>query len=299
MRITDNMVTASLVNQIQQLDSQQSSLQSEVSSGLSVTQPSDNPAVYGQVIELEGQNSQDAQYAANASQALSVVQSSYSGLSTLQQIYDRATELGALAGNGTNNTGDVQSYATELNQLIQQAVGVANSQYNGSYLYAGTAVTTQPFTTTTDGSGNIASVTYVGNSGQSMIPLSQTSNVSATTSGTTNQGIATMITNMIALSTAMQSGDASAVNTAASNLEPSDNVLTAAVAENGAVEARIQSDQTQLQSMSTQISTEISNDTSADLPSTIVKLNQTQLAYQAALETASKVMQLSLVDYIQ
>ena len=44
MRITDNMVTNSLVTQIQQLTSQQSQLQSEVATGLAVSQPSDNPA---------------------------------------------------------------------------------------------------------------------------------------------------------------------------------------------------------------------------------------------------------------
>jgi flagellar hook-associated protein 3 FlgL len=299
MRITDNMVTNSLVNEMQQLDTQQSNLHAEVSSGLSVTQPSDNPSVYGQVIELEGQNSQLAQYSANATQALNVVQSSYAGLSSLQQIYDRASELGTLASSGTNSASDTQSYATELNSLIQQAVGVANSQYNGSYLYAGTAVDAAPFTTTTDGSGNITAVDYVGNSSQTAIPVSGSSSVAPSTSGTTNAGIATFINQLIALQGAMNSGDPSAVSTATSALDPSDDVLTSAVAENGAVEARIQSDQTQLQSMTTQISSEISADTSANLPSTIVQLNQTQLAYQAALETANRVMQLSLVDYIQ
>ena len=44
----------------------------------------------------------------------------------------------------------------------------------------------------------------------------------------------------------------------------------------------------------------ISSETSADLPATIVKLNQTQTAYQAALQSASNIaMRLSLLDYIK
>jgi flagellar hook-associated protein 3 FlgL len=35
------------------------------------------------------------------------------------------------------------------------------------------------------------------------------------------------------------------------------------------------------------------------MPSTIVKLNQTQTAYQAALQSAANIMKLSLLDYIK
>ena len=47
------------------------------------------------------------------------------------------------------------------------------------------------------------------------------------------------------------------------------------------------------------LETLVSNEASVDLPTTIVKLNQTQTAYQAALSSAAKVMNLSLLDYIK
>jgi flagellar hook-associated protein 3 FlgL len=297
MRITNNMVTASIVAQLQQLETQQSSLQAEVSSGLAVTQPSDNPAAFGQVIQEEGQSSQLAQYNSNASQALNLAQASYGGLNSLTSVYDRATQLAAL-GSGTLGASANQAYADELNQLIQQAVTTANSQFNGNYLYAGTAVTTAPFTTTTDASGNITAVSYVGNSSQTAIPLSATSAVAPGTTGTTNAGLATMINNMIAVRDAMNSGNTSAFDTAQANLTADENTLSDAVAQNGAVQLRIQSEQTQGQAGATEVGQLISNQTNADLPSTITKLSQAQLAYQAALETASKVMQLSILNYI-
>ncbi len=298
MRITDNMVTNSITSELQQLSAQQSTLQTEVSSGLSVTQPSDNPAAFGQVVELESQSRQLAQYGDNASRALSIVQSSYSGLSSLNQIYNRASELSALGTNGAQTTSDLQGYASELDQLIQQAVQVGNSQFGGEYLFAGTAVTQPPYTTTTNASGQITGVTYVGNSTQASVPLSATSSVAPSTSGVTNTGIASLVNTMIALRDAIQTGDTAGAATAATSLTSAEGVLTDAVAENGAVQARIQSDKTQQQAMATEISSQISTATSADLPTTIVKLNQSQLAYQAALETVSKVMQLSLIDYI-
>ena len=56
-----------------------------------MTQPSDNPAAFGQVIQEEGQSSQLAQFSQNAAQALNLAQASYAGLNSLTQIYDSAT----------------------------------------------------------------------------------------------------------------------------------------------------------------------------------------------------------------
>jgi flagellar hook-associated protein 3 FlgL len=297
MRITNNMVLGGIVAQLQQLETQQSTLQSEVSSGLAVTQPSDDPSGFGQVIQEQGESAQIAQYSANATQALNLSQASYAGLNSLTQIYDRASQLATL-GTGTLGSSADSAYADELNQLIEQAVTTANSQFNGSYLYAGTAINAAPFTTTTDSSGNITAVSYVGNNNQTAIPLSPTSSVSPATSGATNSGIAAMINDMIAVRDALNNNDTTGLSTAATNLTNDENTISDAVAENGAVQLRIQSEQTQEQSGATEVSQLISNQTSADLPTTITKLSQAQLAYQAALETASKVMQLSLLDYI-
>ncbi len=297
MRITNNMVTNSVLSELQQLDTQQSSLQAEVSSGLAVTQPSDDPAVFGQVIQEEGQSSQLAQYSKNAAQALNLAQSSYSGLNSLTQIYDSATQI-ATSGTGTLGAGAASGYADELNQLIEQAVTVANSQYNGNYLYAGTAVDKPPFQAATDSNGNITSVTYAGNSSQAAIPLSPTSSVAPTTSGATNLGLADMLNNMIAARDALNGGDPATISKAATQLNASEEVLSSAAADNGAVQLSIQSEQTQEQSASMELTSLMSSQTNADLPTTITKLDQTQLAYQAAMETAAKILQLSITQYI-
>ncbi len=297
MRITNNMVTNTMLTELQSLSSQQSQLQSEISTGLAVTQPSDDPAAFGQVISMESQSRQLAQFSDNASRALDVANSSYSGLNSLTTIYDRATQLGTL-GTSTDGTSSNAAYASELDQLIQQTVSTANSQVGGQYLYGGTATDTPPFTTTTDSSGTITGVSYVGNTNQTSIPLSSTSSVTVGTSGATNQGIATFINHLVALRDALTSGDPTALSTANTNLTGDDNALTDAVAENGAVQSRIQSEQTQQTAESTELSTQISDATSADLPSTEVKLNQAQLAYQAALQTAASVMHMSILNYI-
>jgi len=97
---------------------------------------------------------------------------------------------------------------------------------------------------------------------------------------------------------AMNGGDTTAISQAATQLNSSEEVLSSAAADNGAVQLSIQSEQTQEQSASTELTSLMTSQTNADLPTTITQLDQTQLAYQAAMETAAKVLQLSITQYI-
>ena len=234
---------------------------------------------------------------ANATQALTVSQASYSGLQSLNSISNRAGELATL-GTGTLGSSAMQSYGTETNQLIEQAVQAANSSFNGVYLYGGTAVSSPPYTVTRDASGNITGVAYAGNQSQATIPLSASSGVSPSTDGTTNTGIATFINNLVSLRDALNSGDTTAVSNTQAGLTDGENVITSAIATNGGIQTRIQAAQSDQTSQVTNLQSDISSVVDADLPTTIVQLTQAQTAYQAALQSAVSSMQLSILNYI-
>ena len=55
MRVTANAFTDSLVNQLSQLTTRQATLQNEVSSGLSVSAPSDNPEAMENTLDYQAQ----------------------------------------------------------------------------------------------------------------------------------------------------------------------------------------------------------------------------------------------------
>ena len=298
MRIASNTISDQIVRQIQQLNTQQARLQAQVSSGQRITNPEDDPAAVASVLNLTSSSRQVAQFADNASHALAVSQASYAGLQSIKAVSDRAGELATL-GTGTLGTDAMQSYATETNQLIEQAVQTANSTFNGNYLYAGTAVTTPPFTVTRDASGQITGVTYAGNSGQTAVNLSETSSINPSTDGTTNAGLGDFINSLVALRDALNSGNTSAVSAAQPGLTTGENLLVSSIANVGGVQTRIQAAQTDLTSRQTSLDSLISSSTDADLPSTVVKLNQAQTAYKAALSSAANIMSVSLLDYLK
>lgn len=298
MRIATNTVSESIVRQIQHLGSQQAKLQNQVATGLRISQPEDDPAALGRVLNLESEQRRVAQFSSNAGRALDLSQASYSGLRAIKKVSDRATEIGTL-GTGAINPASAQAYASEVNQLIEQTVQLTNSRFGNDYLYAGTAVSAPPFVAARDASGQVASVAYAGNADRSAIPLSEATTLAPNTDGATNLGLRDFLNQLVALRDALQLNNGTGVTAAQANLIATEDLLVSSIAEHGGVQTRIEATRSQLADRELSLQSLVSDETEADLPTTIVKLNQSQTAYQAALQSAANIMKISLLDYIR
>jgi flagellar hook-associated protein 3 FlgL len=298
MRIATHSISDTIVRQIQKLGTQQSRLQNQVGTGQRIFQPEDDPSAVGRVLNLESEARQIKQYTHNSDRALEISRATFSGLQSLKRISDRGTEIGTL-GNGAVSPEAMAAYASEVDQLVEQGLQLANSTLGNDYLFAGTAVDAAPFVAARDTAGRITSVTYAGNTASSAIPLSSTSEIAPGSSGDTNLGLRDFLNQLIALRDGLKAGSQTAVETAQTGLIAAEDVLVSALGEHGGVQTRIEASRTQLGDLATSIETLVSNETDADLPSTIVKLTQTQTAYQAALQSAASIMRLSLLDYIR
>lgn len=298
MRIASNTVSDSMIRQIQQLSNDQSKLQMQVSTGRRITQPEDDPAAVGRVLNLQTEQRRLAQYATNASRAMTLVETTYSGLQGLKKVSDRAGELATLGSSALDSTA-MATYGSEVDQLLEQALQLANSKSGNDYLYGGTVTDQPPFVATRDASGQITSITYNGNLSQAAIPLSEATSVTPTTSGTTNTGIGDFLTHLVSLRDSLKAGDAAGVRTVQASLTTSEDLIISAMAETGGMQSRIEAAQAQQGDRVASLAKLVSDESSVDLPTTIVKLNQTSTAYQAALASAAKIMNLSLLDYIK
>jgi len=97
----------------------------------------------------------------------------------------------------------------------------------------------------------------------------------------------------------LNSGNAAAVTTTDSaNLQKDEDNITYQVANNGVAQTHLDAASTLVTNNSTSLNTMISNSSSANMVQTMVQLNAAQNAYQAALESGVKVMQLSILNYL-
>ena len=298
MRIASNTVQDNIVRQIQTLGGQTSKLQTQVATGQRIDSADDDPAAAGRVLSQQSELRRVEQYSLNATRALEISQASFSGLNSLKDVSDRATEIATL-GRSPSSPEALNAYATEVNQMIEQLMQVGNSRLGNDYIFAGTAVDTPPFTATRDANGDVTAATYAGNTTQAGIPLSEVASVTPFTNPATNQGIGDMVNQLVALRDALKAADGDAIATSQSDLLSSEDLLVSALADNGAVQLRIEVQKNQQQTRGDNLVALVSSETAADLPDSIVRLNQSQTAYQAALQSAASIMRISLLDYIK
>lgn len=312
MRVATDSYTNALISQINTLSAQMNNLENQVTTGLSVQSPSDNPGAMETTLNDLASQSAQQQYGNNITTLQSQANSIYSVLQSLQTITSQAESIATEAG-GANSQTDLTNYANQVTSLIQQAAQLVNSKdpETGQYLFGGTNSGQQPFTVTTDANGNVTSVTYQGNSSVNQTEIGPGVTVSVAVPGVNNTGTgpqglitdsrsgADLFNHLIALQNDLLSGNASAISTTdTQNLQNDENNVTYQVAYNGNIQTRLNTASSFATSQSTALNQAISNASSTDVVQAMVQLNQAQTAYEAALETTSRVMQISLVNFL-
>jgi flagellar hook-associated protein 3 FlgL len=313
MRVSSSTFTGGFIGEIQQLEQQQNTLQEQASSGLSVTLPSDNPSVMSEVLNLQTNGAANTQYQSNITQLQASATTSATAMNSLQTIVSQVNEIATNASSGTASSTQLSTYASEVEACIQQAMQLGNTQdANGNYIFGGTDSSTKPFVATTDANGNVTGVSYKGNTNvnQNDIGLSMTVATQVPGENTTGSGAeglfadsrtgADLFKDMVSLQQNLASGDTSAISsTNAPALTNDENNIINQISANGVVQSALTAANTMATSQNTNMTTEITNDTSANMAQTMTELDQTQTAYQAALESGTMVMSVSLLNYLQ
>lgn len=311
MRVTNNMFPDRLASQLATLATRQNRLQEQAATGQRIARPEDDPGAMRRVLDLQAEARRVGQHRENIATLKEQVTVGYSAMQSLKRISDRAGEIAVLA-DGTKSPDDLRNYATEVTQLIQQAVQLANTKHRGDYLFGGTKSDQPAFVASTSSSGLVASVTYQGNTGTAETEVSEGMTMSvqvvgANLTGSGGRGLFTdssagadFFTHLIALQDHLVAGDATAVNATdiPALLQDEDNFLFH-IAQNGAMQARLET--TDSIASDRVFSTEklISGEADADLAQTLVRLSETQNAYRAALQSGGSILDVSLLDYLR
>jgi flagellar hook-associated protein 3 FlgL len=158
----------SLLASIQQDEQNMNTATEQLSSGRNVNQLSDDPAAVAALVGNQNRTSEDDQFLQNIGGLQSRLQAADSTLSNVVTVLTRAISLGTEGANGVLSASDRQAVASEVQGLTSQLLSLANTQYQGTYLFSGTAVTTQPFTLNTATN----TVSYNGNTNTTSVELS-------------------------------------------------------------------------------------------------------------------------------
>jgi flagellar hook-associated protein 3 FlgL len=311
MRVSANSFSDTLITQLGNLAVRQSRLQSQAATGQRVRLPEDDPVALRRVLDLNSEFRSTGQYSRNIARQLELAQASFSGIKGIKTLSDRAGEI-ATQVDDLKSPEELQFYAKEVTEMIKQAVHVMNATNRGDAVFGGTIADRPPFVMTLDANNNVTGVTYQGNTSFAETEISEgvtitTQALGENTTGSGPRGLVTdsrtgadFFNHLISLQNNLLAGNIAGVTAVdrASLANDESNILYH-ISSNGAIQARLEATDALTRERGISIEAQVSKEVDADLSQTLVKLSQTQTAYEAALQSGARAMNLSLMDYLR
>jgi flagellar hook-associated protein 3 FlgL len=277
-----------------QLEAQQAML--EISTGRSENEPSDNPTAAALLVE----NNDEATFNAGFLQSLTAINGQLSTadstLSSVVTVLQRALSLGVQGATGTLSDSDRTAIAEELQGIQSQLISLANTSYQGQFLFAGTLNGAPPYVAN---SGDPSGVTYNGNDGVNQVSVGNGYTLDVNKPGSQLFSSAGnnvfLAVNQLILALESNSGIQDAVGA----LSAASNYLSAQRVFYGNAMNQVQSQTTYLNSAKLQIAQQENTLAGADLAASATNLSNAQADTQATLAAISRFSQLSLFDYLR
>jgi flagellar hook-associated protein 3 FlgL len=283
MRVDPNYVS-NLTASLNQSTSEEDTLTSELSSGLRVASLSDDPVAVAQSTLLGSSIAQDDTFVQTASGESSLLQATDSTLGEVVTQVTSALSLAVEGNNGTLNASDTTSIAQQLSGIRDQVLSLANTSYQGQYLFGGSQGSTPPFTL--DTATNPATANYTGDTNVQYVetPSGQQIQVNLPGSavfGSGGSGVLGALNQLISdfsggAATAALTADTGALTTALGQLSSQRSTLDSSL-------SRIQSTSTYVQTEESQLTVAESTLVSADPATVATQLSQAETQHQALL----------------
>lgn len=144
-RITNIQQTKSFIEQMFNQRNSISKMQEQVSSGIKVASPSDDPGRAGTITKFQNALQRLERHSDRISTSVSTLETQESILDSVQDIILRIREIGQQAANETVPKDVRESLSEETFQLRDELVGLINTRSQGSYIYGGADDDDPPF----------------------------------------------------------------------------------------------------------------------------------------------------------
>ena len=158
MRVNPNYLT-NLATSLDQSQAAQQELTSQLSSGVRVNSLSQDAVSAGENVLLLNQIQQDDSFTLSSSMVTGKLQVADSALGSVVSQLTQAISLATAANNGTMNASNVESISNQIAGILGEVTTLANTSYQGQFIFAGGQTSAAPFTTSNATSPAVTSYT--------------------------------------------------------------------------------------------------------------------------------------------
>jgi flagellar hook-associated protein 3 FlgL len=267
-------------------------LQEQLSSGKEIVRPSDSPTGTVAAMRFRADIRRAEQLTRNADDAQGWLRMADQSLTSQVSMVNRARNLLLQGKNDSMGPNEREAIAVEIDQIRQAAIANANTTYLGRPIFGGTTTGVTAY--------DPATGAYVGDTGTVDRVVAPNVSVQANVVGTDAFGPAgaDLFTVLADIADHLRNDPTQLTN----DVGLIDAAFERLVTVNSTVGARsnqVETMQQRLEDSVIDTTNRLAETESIDLPATIVKLQLQEVAYQAALNATSRVIQPSLVDFLR
>jgi flagellar hook-associated protein 3 FlgL len=269
-----------------------------VSSNKRINKLSDDPVGLVAVLGLRSSLSNLSQMERNISMGNSWLKASESALTQINNILTSTKELTVAMSSANTNASQRANNVDLVDGYLKEIISLSNSNVGGRYIFGGTNTDTIPFELDTAGT----LVTYSGNDTEFAINIGKDSVVPVGRDGKdvfgANWDDSNIFKTLMDLKTSLGSNDIAGIQDAMTKLDAHMKSINATISDIGGKTIRLEVKQevvTDLKLTDTERMSELED---ADLAAAVINLKSKELAYNAALSSSAKLMELSLVNFI-
>lgn len=304
MRVTQGMINNQLLRNINTNLTRVHGHQNELATGRRINKPSDDPVGITYAMRYRSELSLNDQYSSNVAGAVSWLEYTDAMLSQANDVLQRVRELAVKASNETNPQQALDAVKSEMLQLREQLVSIGNSQFNGKYVFNGQLTDREPYT-------NVAASSAEVDKGEIKFEIGVGVQIAANVPGNkvfgeafdpndpakaNNDNMFRVMDDMIQY---LEDGDITAVSAGLARLDQRMDMFLETRSDVGAKLNRIELAQARIDDININLQTLQSRTEDADLAEVVTNLQTDQNVYQASLSVGSKIISMSLVDFLR
>ena len=293
MRITNQMMTDHAIRYTSANLEAYSAIQDKLDTGKKFQNASDDPAAASLSLKVRSslttlQSYQDT--AANASDWLSASDFSFG------QMEDLVTKAVGLVQSGLNDTLGAEerknSLGTEMDNIIKEALEIANNTQNDQYIFSGTLINTKPFDYDVDGN-----LVYNGNTATMTRSLGPGHSVAVNTTG--DNAFLPVLQTLINARDALNNNQLDDLRDSLGDLNTGLDTVSMYRGANGAKMRQVDNTSDYLDNSETEMKSLLSQYEDINTAEAISMMSSQQTTYQAVLEVSQRAISaLSLFDYL-
>lgn len=295
MRVTHQLLKNTVIRNVQRNLHNMNRYQDMLSSGKTVTKPSDDPIKIARVMGYNTALDQNQQYQKNIHAARSWVDITDDALHGVTEILHRARELAVAGANDTLSPEARRAIAMEVDELKGVLLQIGNTTYESRHIFAGFQTNKPAFVLR----GDPAEMQYMGDSGKLTWEVAPNITIQGNITGDDLFFTSGVLASMEKLSQALHNDDGATVSETINELQAATNYVLDRRASLGAISNGLDLSLDKLSSQKINFSRLRSELEDIDFPRTMMNFAVMDTLYRASLAAGARIMQPSLLDFLR